>query len=103
MEEPVRVTHRLERSTWFSAVGKAIKFLFGTLDEETEKEIKNLIARSDARVTELSKLLINQTEIVYKEQVRETAELVAKSVPDARFPISYENGTLADLVRVADL
>ena len=67
MEEPVRVAHRRERSAWFSAVDKATKFLFGTLNEETEKDIKDLIARSDARVTELSKLLINQTEIVYKE------------------------------------
>ena len=36
------------------------------------------------------------------EQVRETAELTAKSVPGGRFPISYENGTLADLVKIAD-
>ena len=170
MEESVRVAHRRERSAWFSPVGKATKFLFGTLDEETEKDIKDLIARSDARVTELSKLLINQKEIVYKEfkflhgrndalersliglekeqreeervvaftvsmhvleeqvlqyeidiqtltyailfaaegaiypqftnseQVHKTAELVAKSVPNARFPVSYENGTLADLL-----
>ena len=67
MEKPVRVAHRRVRSAWFSAVGKATNFLFGTLDEETEKDIKDLIVRSDARVTELSKLLINQMEIVYKE------------------------------------
>ena len=166
MEEPVRVAHRQERSAWFSGVGKVSKFLFGTLDEDTEKDIKDLIARNDAKLAKLSKLLVNQTEIVYKEfrllhdradafekslialeneqrkeertaafteamhileeqvlqyeilfaaqgaiyprfvnpaQVQETAELIAKSVSDARFPLSYENGTLADLVKIADL
>ena len=42
-------------------------------------------------------------QFINPEQIRETAELVTKSVPDARFSISYENCTLADLVRVADL
>ena len=145
------------------------------MDENTEKEIKNLISGAKARTDNLSKILVNQTEIVCREfgvlhskaaeleknlhalaeeqqeekrestfvnaiqileeqilqyeinvqtltdailfsaqgsihprfvnpyQVQETAELIAKTMSDATFPIPCENGTVADLVKIADV
>ena len=166
--------HR-ERRAWFSAIGKVSRVLFGTLDESTKKEMKNLISGAKVRTAILSKILVNQTEIVCREfgvlrskaveleknlhalaeeqqeekiestfvnaiqileqqilqyeiyvqtltdailfatqgsihpqfvnpaQVQKTAGLIAKTMSDATFPIPCENGTVADLVKIADV
>ena len=56
--------HRAHRA-WFSAVVSRV--LFETLDESTKKERKNLISGAKARTANLSKILVNQTEIVCRD------------------------------------
>ena len=55
------------RRAWFSAVGKASCYLFGTLDVATEEEIKGLIEGAKEKTKQVSDLLLNQTEVVYME------------------------------------
>ena len=50
-----------------SGVGKVSRYLFGTLNEASEAEIKSLIEGSNNNTNRLSNLLANQTEVIYKE------------------------------------
>ena len=50
-----------------SGVGKVSRYLFGTPDEASEAEIKNLIEGANNNTNRLSNLLANQTEVIYKE------------------------------------
>ena len=50
-----------------SGVGMVSRYLFGTLDEASEAEIKSLIEGSNNNTNRLSNLLANQTEVIYKE------------------------------------
>ena len=49
-----------------SGVGKVSRYLFGTLDEASEAEIKSLIEGSNNNTNRLSNLLANQSEVIYK-------------------------------------
>ena len=55
------------RRAWFSGVGKVSRIVFGTLDEAAEEEIKGLIEGAKQKTRQVSDLLLNQTEVVYKE------------------------------------
>jgi len=57
---------RIKRA-WFSGVRKASKFLFGTLDEDSEQELKDLIKVSANDTKELANLVANQTELISTE------------------------------------
>ena len=55
------------RRAWFSGVGRVSRYVFGTLDEAAEEEIKGLIEGAKDKTRQVSNLLRNQTEVVYKE------------------------------------
>ena len=56
-----------QRRALVSAIGKASRFLFGTLDEDDKEVIKRLISHAETRTSKLAKLLVNHMEIAYKE------------------------------------
>ena len=163
------------RRAWFSAVGKASRYLFGTLDEATEEEIKGLIEGAKEKTRQVSDLFLKQTEVVYKEfgaiqkkteeleqrrqilnqhqqdsqkeaaiiiatqlleenvlqyeidvqtltdvilfaqqgsiyprflnltQIRETAELVTRTITEAAFPSSTDENAISELIRISDV
>ena len=151
------------------------RYVFGTLDEAAEEEIKGLIEGSEDKTRQVSHLLRNQTEIVYKEfgaiqiktkelerkthilnqhqqdsqkeaalivatqlleenvlqyeidvqtltdvilftqqgsihpqflnltQIRETADLISRTISEAAFPASTDENAISGLVKISDV
>lgn len=55
------------RRALITLIGKASRYLFGSLDEDDEIELKGLIEKNKKHDGEVAKLLANQTEIILTE------------------------------------